>query len=260
MSVLHEPQSRPVTDAVLHLDGVVKRYRTRGGRIVALDGVDLSVPRGVIQGVIGFSGAGKSTLVRCLTALERPDEGRVRIGGVDLARLLGRELREARRGIGTIYQGFQLLGSRTAAANVALPLELAGVGWSQRSERALELLDWVGLSGREGSYPAQLSGGQRQRVAIARALAPRPSVLLCDEPMSALDAETTSSILRLLRRVRDELKLTVLLITHELPAVQAICERVAVLDAGKVVEEGPTAAVFDDPRSDAARRLLQGSV
>lgn len=242
---------------VLQLDNVRKGFRTRGSQVQALAGVDLNVPAGVIQGVIGFSGAGKSTLVRCLTALERPDSGRVAVNGLDLASLRGRELRAARRRIGTIYQGFQLLSSRTALANVALPLELAGTSRTARRERSLELLDWVGLAGREHSYPAQLSGGQRQRVAIARALAARPSVLLCDEPTSALDAETTDAILKLLKRVRDELNLTVLLITHELPAVQAICERVAVLDQGVIVEEGPTAEVFAAPVSDAGRRLLR---
>lgn len=257
MSVHLSVQSAGNNAPVLQLDNVAKGFNTKGARVRALDGVNLTVHEGVIQGVIGFSGAGKSTLVRCLTALERPDSGRVAVNGLDLASLRGSALRDARRRIGTIYQGFQLLTSRTALSNVALPLELAGTNRPARLERARELLDWVGLAGREGSYPAQLSGGQRQRVAIARALAANPSVLLCDEPTSALDAETTDSILRLLQRIRDEFNLTVLLITHELSAVQAICERVAVLDAGVVVEEGPTDVVFSNPQSQAGRRLLR---
>lgn len=257
MSLGVVPGSAFSGDAVLKLKDVVKSYKTRDGRVHALDGLDLSVGKGAIQGVIGFSGAGKSTLVRCLTALERPDSGQVSINGVDLAKLQGAQLRRARRRIGTIYQGFQLLASRTALGNVALPLELAGQPLAERKRRALELLDWVGLADRAGSYPAQLSGGQRQRVAIARALAAAPDVLLCDEPTSALDPETTAAILQLLKRVRDEFDLTVLLITHDLPTVRALCERVAVLEAGRVVEEGPTSTVFAGPNSTAGQRLLQ---
>lgn len=251
---VHAPPGAP---AAIELRGVVKEYRVAGGAVRALNGLDLKVQAGAIQGVVGFSGAGKTTLLRCLTALERPDAGQVLVSGVNLGALRGGELRRARARTGTIYQGFHLLHSRTALANVALPLELTGVSASERRRRALELLDWVGLADRANSYPAQLSGGQRQRVAIARALANEPRVLLADEPTSALDAETTASLLKLLRRVRDELDLTVLLITHELSAVTAICERVAVLDAGKVVEEGPTHAVFSAPSSAAGRRLLQ---
>ncbi|HLR46385.1 MAG TPA: ATP-binding cassette domain-containing protein [Deinococcales bacterium] len=257
MSLKQPPAKAVSSETVLRLEDVAKNYKTREGTVHALTGVNLSVGAGVIQGIIGFSGAGKSTLVRCLTALERPDRGTVSVDGVDLAGLRGRELRQARRRIGTIYQGFQLLNNSTALDNVALPLQLARVRRSATRRRALELLDWVGLSGRAGSYPAQLSGGQRQRVAIARALAARPDVLLCDEPTSALDTETTHSILNLIRRVRDEFRLTVLLITHELSAVQATCERVAVLDAGAIVEEGPTADVFRAPASTAGKRLLQ---
>lgn len=257
MSLEHTPAAAAFNGAVLQLQDVAKHYTTRDGAVHALTGVNLSVGSGVIQGIIGFSGAGKSTLVRCLTALERPDRGRVSVNGADLASLRGRELRQARRRIGTIYQGFQLLNNRSALDNVALPLELSRVPRRERRKRAVELLDWVGLSGRAGSYPTQLSGGQRQRVAIARALAVRPDVLLCDEPTSALDTETTAAILQLLRRVRDEFRLTVLLITHELSAVQATCDRVAVLDAGTIVEEGPTADVFRAPASSAGKRLLQ---
>jgi D-methionine transport system ATP-binding protein len=240
----------------MQLDAVTKDFPSPGGTVRALDGVDLSVGAGTIQGVIGFSGAGKSTLVRCLNALERPDSGRVLISGVDLTRLRGRELRQARHRIGTIYQNFHLLHSRTALGNVALPLELLGWKRSASRERATQLLDWVGLADRLASHPAQLSGGQRQRVAIARALAAQPAVLLCDEATSALDPETTASILRLIAQVRDEFGVTVILVTHEMDAVRSICDRVAVLDEGRIAEEGPVRSVLHDPQSAAGRRLL----
>ena len=243
-------------DALVQLDGVTRRFRTRAGVVTALDGVDLRVERGTIQGVIGFSGAGKSTLVRCLNALERPDEGRVRIAGDDLASLRGAALRRARGRIGMIHQTFALLHSRTAAGNVALPLELQGEDDAATRDRVAELLQWVGLNDKADAHPAQLSGGQKQRVGIARALAARPDLLLCDEATSALDPETTASILRLLRLVRDEFGLTVLLVTHEMEAVRSTCDRVAVLDEGRIVEEGATAEVLARPRSAAARRLL----
>lgn len=244
--------SRPA----LQLEGVVKRFRSRAGESVALDGVDLVVPQGTIQGIIGFSGAGKSTLVRCINGLERPDSGSVVVDGVDLAGLRRRELRAAQKRIGTIYQSFHLLHSRTAERNVALPLELAGWKRPEIRERVAELLDWVGLAEKFASYPAQLSGGQRQRVAIARALAAQPNVLLCDEATSALDPETTASILRLIARVREEFNLTVILVTHQIDAVRSICDRVAVIDEGRIVEEGPTHEVLGNPQSPAARRLL----
>lgn len=235
---------------------VTKRYHTKDGVVDALAGVTLTARRGTVQGIIGFSGAGKSTLVRCITGLERPDSGSVTVAGVDIAQVRGSDLRAARRNIGMISQSFHLLHSRTALRNVELPLELAKVPRVKRRAKARELLNWVGLAGREGAYPAQLSGGQRQRVAIARALAADPEVLLCDEATSALDAETTQTILALLRRVRDEFGVTIVFVTHELPAVTALCDRVAVLDAGVVVEEGPTTEVFTNPQSTAAKRLL----
>lgn len=256
MTRAEHDRTRDEGRAALRLERVTKRYRGSGGELVALAGVDLSVPKGTIQGVIGFSGAGKSTLVRCINALERPDVGRVVVDGLDLARLRGGALRRARQRIGTIYQNFHLLHSRTAAANVALPLEL--LGWKRPAilERVAELLDWVGLEDKAGAYPAQLSGGQKQRVAIARALAGRPDVLLCDEATSALDPETTASILRLLARVRDEFGVTVLLVTHEMDAVRSLADRVAVLEGGRIVEEGPAREVLRQPRSRAAQRLL----
>lgn len=235
---------------------VSKRYQTKDGEVTALNNVSLVAKKGTVQGIIGFSGAGKSTLVRCITGLEKPDSGSVTVAGTNIAKATGANLRAARRNIGMISQSFHLLHSRTALKNVVLPLELAGVPRYEREQKARELLNWVGLGGRESAYPAQLSGGQRQRVAIARALAADPQVLLCDEATSALDAETTQTILALLKRVRNEFGVTIVFVTHELPAVTALCDRVAVLDEGQVVEEGATTDVFTNPQSSAAKRLL----
>ena len=222
--------------------------------VVALDGVDLVVPAGEIVGVIGRSGTGKSTLIRCVNRLEEPTAGTISLEGEDITRMRGPQLRAARRRIGMIFQQFNLLTSRTAAENVALPLEIAGVGRAERRRRALELLDLVGLGDRGDSHPAQLSGGQKQRVGIARALASEPSLLLSDEATSALDAETTNSVLDLLRRINAELGLTVLLITHEMDVVRRACDSVALLDAGKVVEHGPLGEVVARPRLPARHR------
>lgn len=235
---------------------VSKRYQTKDGEVTALNNVSLVAKKGTVQGIIGFSGAGKSTLVRCITGLEKPDSGSVTVAGTNIAKATGANLRAARRNIGMISQSFHLLHSRTALKNVVLPLELAGVPRYKREQKARELLNWVGLGGRESAYPAQLSGGQRQRVAIARALAADPQVLLCDEATSALDAETTQTILALLKRVRNEFGVTIVFVTHELPAVTTLCDRVAVLDEGQVVEEGATTDVFTNPQSSAAKRLL----
>ena len=241
---------------IVALENVSKRYAHGDGWLHALSGIHLQVEEGTIQGIIGFSGAGKSTLLRCISRLERPEEGRILIAGSDLAVLNGSELRLARRKLGVIFQQFHLMRSRTVRANVALPLEIAGESGAAIAVRVDELLGWVGLREKAEVYPAQLSGGQRQRVAIARALAAKPAVLLTDEPTSALDPETSASVLELLRRVRDELRVTILLITHEINAVRAICDRVAVLDGGRIVEEGRVEQVFTAPRSRATERLL----
>ncbi|WP_304173734.1 methionine ABC transporter ATP-binding protein [Limnochorda pilosa] len=241
---------------VVRLQGVHKGFETENGRIEALRGIDLEVRAGEIYGVIGVSGAGKSTLVRCVNRLERPDAGRVEVDGVDLTSLEGAELRRMRQRIGMVFQHFNLLRSRTVAGNVALPLEIAGRPRAEIRQRVQELLEWVGLADRWASYPSELSGGQKQRVGIARALANRPRLLLCDEPTSALDPETTASVLDLLKRVRDEMGVTILVITHQMSVVRAICDRVAVVEAGRVVEEGPTSEVLVRPQSEAARRLL----
>ena len=244
-------------DALVELDRVRKTFRTPTGRaMVALDDVSLSVPSGSILGVIGPSGAGKSTLIRCVNLLERPDAGRVCVAGAALTALDGAALRAARRGIGMIFQHFNLLSGRTVAGNVALALEVAGVPRADRAARVAALLPLVGLADKADVYPARLSGGQKQRVGIARALATNPSLLLCDEATSALDPETTDDILGLIRTLRDRLGLTVLLITHEMAVVKSVCDAVAVLDGGRIVEQGRVFDVFTRPQTALARRFV----
>jgi D-methionine transport system ATP-binding protein len=250
--LIDETEQRPV----LELRDVRKVYAQNGHSIEALAGINLAVARGMIQGVIGFSGAGKSTLLRCISGIEKPDEGRVIVAGTDLAHLEGEALRKARRQIGVVFQHLNLLQSRTVAGNVALGLEMAGQPKEAIKQRVAELLAWFGLEDKATQYPAQLSGGQRQRVAIARALAMQPALLLTDEPTSALDNETTTSVLNLLRRVRDEFHVTIVLITHDLESVRAICDRVAVLEAGRIAEEGRMEDVLLSPASSAAQRLI----
>ncbi|WP_075204309.1 methionine ABC transporter ATP-binding protein [Haematomicrobium sanguinis] len=231
-----------------------KVYRSGATDIVALDGVDLEVGAGRIHGIIGPSGAGKSTLVRCLTLLERPTSGTVSIDGVDLAGVRDSQLRAARRRLGMVFQHANLMDSRTAAQNVAHPLEIVGVPRADISRKVAELLDLVGLAGFAESYPSQLSGGQKQRVGIARALANDPHVLLCDEPTSALDPSTTGEILDLLRSLRERLGITVLIITHEMSVVKSLCDSVSLLSAGKIAQSGDiteVAADFGSPLSEA---------
>lgn len=232
--------------AELLLESVGRRF----GESWALDDVSLSIPPGRIQAVIGRSGAGKSTLFRCLATLDRPDRGRILLDGVDLTGLQDAALRAARRRIGTVFQQLHLLPSRTAFANAALPLELAHVSAAEIAQRVDELLGWVGLREHRDRHPRALSGGERQRVAIARALATSPRLLLCDEPTSALDPETTDVVLDLLQRARSELGVTVVLISHDLGAVRRIADRVAVLEAGRLVAEGPVDEIL--PQGDRA--------
>ncbi len=241
---------------MIELDDLRKTYHLPGRDVVALGGVDLEVAPGEVYGVVGESGAGKSTLLRCVNLLERPDSGTVTVAGQDLTSLRGEDLRKARQQIGMIFQHFELLAQRTVAANVALPLELAGVKRRQRDLRVDELLDLVGLADKASAFPAQLSGGQKQRVGIARALAAGPQVLLCDEATSALDPDTTRSILGLLRDVTSRLGVTVLLITHEYEVVKSVCDSVALLKDGKVVEKGPIASLLSTPNSVMAHALL----
>lgn len=229
----------------IYTEALTKVY----GVTSALDDVSISVDQGEILGVVGTSGAGKSTLVRLIALLERPTSGSVVLDGRDLTGLSEKELRSARRKLGNVFQSANLLDNRTARANIEFPLEIAGWGRTKRWHRANELLELVGLPGRGDAYPAQLSGGQRQRVGIARALAAEPSVILADEPTSALDPATTQEILRLLTNLRDELGVTVLFITHDLPIVRQIADKVAVLSDGKVIAQGSLADVAQLPES-----------
>ncbi|MFI9820222.1 methionine ABC transporter ATP-binding protein [Streptomyces sp. NPDC052013] len=242
--------------------GLTKVYRSRGREVTALDGVDLHVREGEVYGVIGQSGAGKSSLIRCINLLERPTAGTVTVAGQDLTALAGRgpragrELRQARSRIGMVFQHFNLLSSRTVQDNVELPLEILGVSGKERSRKALELLDLVGLADKAKAYPAQLSGGQKQRVGIARALAGDPKVLLSDEATSALDPETTRSILQLLRDLNRQLGLTVLLITHEMDVVKSICDSAALMEKGRIVESGTVTDLLATPGSALASALF----
>jgi len=241
---------------VIQIEGLHKTYHSRRRDVVAVDGVDLAVARGEIYGVLGQSGAGKSTLLRCVNLLERPDAGTVVVDGVELTALKEKPLRAARRRVGMVHQHFALLSSRTAAGNVAFPLEVTGMSRAERARRVAELLELVGLTERANAYPAQLSGGQKQRVGIARALAAGPQVLLSDEATSALDPETTRSILDLLRELNQRLGLTILLITHEMDVVKRICHSAAVMRDGRFVESGPVAELLRRPDSELTRGLF----
>ena len=241
---------------MIRLDRVTKDYGTGPTRFTALDRVDLTVETGEIAAVVGPSGAGKSTLARCLNLLTIPTSGTVSVNGQELTHLGRDELRRARQAIGTVFQGSNLLARRTAAQNIALPLEYLGATDAAVRSRVGELLDLVGLADKAESYPAQLSGGQCQRVGIARALALRPTVLLADEATSGLDPGTTSSILRLIRDIRDAEDLSVILITHEMDVVRSIADRVARLEHGRIIETGRLHDVVTDPLSGLARQLL----
>ncbi|MEC3911557.1 ATP-binding cassette domain-containing protein [Sphingobium sp. CR2-8] len=238
---------------MIELTSISKRFPDG---TAALTDVSLSIPKGSIFGIIGRSGAGKSTLLRLINGLERPSAGDVAIDGVALSGMKAADLRGLRRRIGMIFQAFGLLANRSVAGNVALPLELAGVAKAARDARVAELLARVGIADKAGDYPARLSGGQRQRVGIARALATRPDILLCDEATSALDPETTRSVLALLADLNREMGLTIILITHEMSVVRAICDHVAVLDQGRLVETGPVDSIFIGSREQATLALL----
>lgn len=241
---------------MIEIKHLSKTFGVSGGTVDALKDITLTIPDGEIYGIIGMSGAGKSTLVRCINMLERPTSGEVLIDGKSMTELSQRELREKRRDITMIFQGFNLLMQRNCLKNVCFPLELAGVKKADAEKRAAELLELVGLGDKFKSYPAQLSGGQQQRVAIARALATHPKILLCDEATSALDPQTTQSILSLIRDIHDRLGITVIIITHQMSVVEQICTRVAILDGGEVAEEGAVSDVFSSPKSEAAKRLV----
>ncbi|MEF3330747.1 methionine ABC transporter ATP-binding protein [Oceanobacillus sp. M60] len=242
---------------MISIEGLKKIFSLEKKDIVAVDNLNLNVADGDIYGVIGYSGAGKSTFVRLINRLEEPTTGTIKIGDQVITSLSKKDLRIARQDIGMIFQHFNLLWSRTVAENIEFPLEISGVEKSDRKKRVLELVELVGLSGKENAYPAQLSGGQKQRVGIARALANSPKVLLCDEATSALDPETTNQILRLLQDINEKLGLTIILITHEMHVIRKICNRVAVMEQGKVVEEGTVLDVFTRPKQPVTQKFVE---
>jgi D-methionine transport system ATP-binding protein len=250
------PAAKP--DTMVRFDGVEKTYPAYRGKpsVRALQGVDFAIARGSITGVIGRSGAGKSSLVRLINGLEKPTTGRVEVDGRDISTLSGRELRLAQRSIGMIFQHFNLLSSRTAAANIALPLEIAGWSKADIAVRVAELLELVDIADKHDRYPSELSGGQKQRIGIARALATRPSVLLSDEATSALDPQTTRAILDLLANINRELGVTIILITHEMSVVRQLAKEVAVIEAGRIVESGHVADIFTHPRHEVTQTFL----
>ncbi|WP_166866951.1 methionine ABC transporter ATP-binding protein [Salinibacterium sp. ZJ70] len=240
----------------ISFEGVSKTFEVKGRQVDALRDVDLAVEAGEIYGIVGYSGAGKSTLLRTVNALERPTSGRVVVDGREISALQGRELFAARQRIGMIFQQFNLLRSRTVYANIAYPLKLAGFSKAAILDRVEELLDFVGLTDKALAYPSQLSGGQKQRVGIARALATRPEVLISDESTSALDPQTTGEVLELLQRTNREYGVTILLVTHEIDVIREIAHKVAVMEAGRVVEHGSVYDVFSAPRTPTARRFV----
>ncbi len=244
-------------NAVIKIDNLKKTYKSHNTEVQALDGVSLDIAKGDIFGVIGFSGAGKSSLIRCINRLEEPDSGTITVGGTEITALNQQDLRHARSKIGMIFQHFNLFDSRTVLQNVAFPLEVAGYPPGRIEERAREIIALVGLSDKTDVYPSQLSGGQKQRVGIARALANGPDVLLCDEATSALDPLTTFSILELLRDLNRKLNLTILLITHELDVLRHICNHMAVIENGRIVETGTVQQLFKNPESETGQRFVQ---
>lgn len=243
--------------AIIELRQVEKSFPGKKGTIHAVNGIDLTVEKQDVYGIVGYSGAGKSTLVRLLNGLETPTSGVITIKGEDVTKLAGKSLREFRKKVGMIFQHFNLLWSRTVLENIELPLELAGVEKNKRREKATQLLNLVGLDGRGDAYPTQLSGGQKQRVGIARALANDPDILLCDEATSALDPQTTEEVLELLADINHKLGLTIVLITHEMNVIRKICNKVAVMETGKIVEEGSVSDVFRNPQQEVTKIFVQ---
>ena len=254
-----------MTAPIITLDGVHKTFTTRKGELHAVDGVSLDINAGEVFGVIGFSGAGKSTLVRLVNGLEPCTSGRLVVDGHEVSAMSEKQLLTVRHDIGMVFQQFNLLQSRTVAQNVAYPLEILHAQnkqWdkAKRRARVAELLDFVGLADRADAYPSQLSGGQKQRVGIARALASNPKILLADECTSALDPQTTDEVLELLRRANKELRITIVIITHEMDVVRNLCDRVAVMESGKVIESGKVYDIFSRPQHPTTRRFVQTSL
>lgn len=243
-------------EPIIRVENISKTFQANNGQVEAVKNMSFSIEQGDIFGIIGLSGAGKSTLVRCLNLLEKPDEGNIYIDGKNLMELSPKELRRERQDIGMIFQHFNLLMQRNVVDNICFPLEIAGVSGKEAKKRALELLEIVDLGDKAKAYPSQLSGGQKQRVAIARVLANNPKILLCDEATSALDPQTTKSILKLLKEINRDYGITIVVITHEMAVIQEICSRVAVLDGGRLVEEGTVEEIFRAPKTEEAKKLI----
>ncbi|WP_096201599.1 methionine ABC transporter ATP-binding protein [Bacillus sp. FJAT-45350] len=241
---------------MIEVTDLVKEYKTKKTTVMGVDHVSLTVNKGEVFGIVGYSGAGKSSLLRCLNLLEKPTSGEIKIDGMELTKLNKKSLREARQKIGMIFQHFYLISSKTIFENIAIALKAAGKPKAEINKKVTELLEMVGLSNKSGHYPAQLSGGQKQRVGIARALANDPQVLLCDEATSALDPNTTKSILSLLKKINRELGLTIVLITHEMEVVKEICDRMAVMEDGRIIEEGTVYELFASPTQQLTRDFI----
>lgn len=244
---------------MIELRHIVKRFESKAGTVTAVNDVSLHIEKGEVFGIIGFSGAGKSTLVRCINLLERPMSGEVLIDGTDITKLAAKELRGVRQKIGMIFQHFNLMPSRTVYENIEMPLKLTNLSAEERREKIRSLLELVELADKSEAYPSQLSGGQKQRVAIARALANDPKVLLCDEATSALDPKTTRSILKLLREVNSRLGITIVVITHQMDVVKFICDRAAVMEHGRVVEEGTILDIFANPKAPVTKGFIDSA-
>ena len=242
----------------IEIKNLTKKFEINGDSIVALKDINLTIDKGEIFEIIGMSGAGKSTLVRTINYLEKPSKGDVYIDNISMASLSAKDLRKKRREIGMIFQNFNLLEQKNVIDNICFPLEIAGVKKKEAKKKARKLLDTVSLSDKEKAYPSQLSGGQKQRVAIARALASNPEILLCDEATSALDPQTAGSILNLLKEINKKFNITIIIITHQMSVVTEICDRVAIIDRGRLVEEGNVSDVFANPKSDVAKELIIG--
>ena len=242
---------------MIEFKNISKHYQLKGQTIRALDQINLSIPDGSIFGIIGYSGAGKSTLIRLINLLERPNEGQVIINQKDFTALDARSLRQERANIGMIFQHFNLLQTKTVAANIEMPLKLLGFSKAEREKRLNELLEFIDLKHKKDAFPDELSGGQKQRVGIARALANHPKILLCDEATSALDPQTTKSVLELLKKINKEQGITIVMVTHEMDVIETVCDYVAVMEQGKVIESGSTLEIFSQPQHSTTKTFIQ---
>lgn len=242
---------------MIQFKNISKHYQLKGQTLRALDQINLEIPEGSIFGIIGYSGAGKSTLIRLINLLERPTEGQVIIHDKDFTALDARALRQERANIGMIFQHFNLLETKTVAENIEMPMKLLGVSKEKRQARLDELLSFIDLSHKKNAYPDELSGGQKQRVGIARALANHPKILLCDEATSALDPQTTQSVLALLKKINKEQNITIVMVTHEMDVIESVCDYVAVMESGKVIETGKTVDIFSKPQQPTTKNFIQ---